>query len=441
MFKRNFVLVLSLAFLVSLFTSTAFAGEMQKSLLEKVQQPEKQLTKAEFVALLAQAAELPTPGKSVTLPSEVPADAWYAADLKAALAAGIYNGATPEQGLTKAQAVTFISRVLGTPNEEAPGVAAPESAKNHWSYVPYSWLLKDGIVNTAFNLEEGLTGVEGASLLETTFGTVKEAKAIAEQSQAAQLEIKTLRTNGDISMNIKANPAVPAQDIPANLGMKATFAQEVNYDQGFFQKFSMTMTGLPVPPVEVEQYIVNQGLYMKMPNPQTGQAEWLKMPAGALPDITEMLKQQSKFMQLPKELDQYFHYRLVGEEKIGDKAYHKLSFYGHIPDLSQFMKLIGGQMGITPEVMKNLEQSGQLIKGLHVTGTMLIEKDSNLLEKQNMNMFITMADQFEGQPIPFKSFSGNFNFTFKDYGSQIEIILPAEAEKAQELPVPTTQLN
>lgn len=435
MLKRSFALICSLALLLCLFTSPALAGELQDSLLQRVEQPTKQLTRAEFVSLLAQAASLPAPGYSVTLPAEVPADAWYAADLKTALAAGIYNGATPNQPITKAQAITFISRVLGTPGEEAPAVAAPEAAKNHWSYVPYSWLYKDGIVDASFNLEGFLTATEAATLLDKTFGTAQEAKDIVEKSQAAHLNAKTMRTNGDINLSIKPNPAVPVKDMPANLGMKASFVQEVNYDQGISQKFSMTISGLPVPPIEMEQYMVSEGVYMKMPNMQTGQAEWLKMPASMFPDITEMMKQQSQYIKISKELDQYFRYRLVGEKKIGDKTYYEISLYGRIPDLTQFMKLFSGQMGLTPEVMKSFEQSGKLIKDLYLTGTTLINKDTDLTEKQTMTMLVTLADEFEGQPVPLKSFYGNFNCAFKDYGTEINITLPEGAANAQEVPV------
>ncbi|SHE49978.1 DUF6612 family protein [Desulforamulus putei] len=442
MLKRSLVLLLSLSILLTLFASSVFAGELQKTLLDKLPQPGDKLTRAEFVSMLVQAAELPAPAKSVALPLDVPADAWYAGDMKTALAAGIISGTAkntvnPDQPVTQAQAAVMLSRVLRTPDVEAPGPLPTPVPNSHWAFVPFTWLVKEGIVEPTVKPDAFLTPAEGAALLDRAFGTAKEAKEIMEKSQAAQAAVKTLRGTGDMSMNMKANPAVPVQGVPSYIGMKANVAYEMNLDQGLHQQFTMTITGLPqtIPPMEVEQYMVADGMYMKMKDPMSSQVKWVKMPAGSVPDFVELMKQQTKFMQLPKEFDKYFHYRLLGEKKIDDKTFYELSFFGNIPNLSQFMNMVGSQAGLSQDMLKSLEQSGSMVRGISMVGKILIDQEKFYADQLNASAVIVFADKFEGKPFPMKSLTATFNFLYKDYGTKIDIKLPAEAARAEVLPL------
>lgn len=437
--KRLNVLCLTFIFMLTLFTTSAFGEELQQTLLDKLPQKGEKLTRAEFVSMLVTAAELPAPTSTVILPQDLPANAWYTADMKAALAAGIIKGSgqnaiSPNDTITQAQAVALLSRVMNLPSIEAPGPVATPVTKTHWAYVPYTWLVKEGIVDYNANAEQAMTPEAAAALLDKVFGTSKQAKEIVEKSQAAHNKVKTLRTTGDMTMNMQANPAAPNQQMPANISMKAKVTQEMNLDQGLHQQFNLTMTGLPMdmPPMEMDQYMVAEGLYMKMKDPE-GKESWVKMTDNSVPNFVELMQQQSKVMGVPKEMDKYFRYRVVGEKKIGDKTYQELSFYGNINNLSEFMSLLGNQTGLTEELTKNLDQSSKMIKSITMVGKMYVDPKTYYADRLNTAAIVVFTDKFEGEAFPIKSLTVNFDFAYKDFGSKIEIKLPKEAATAQEM--------
>ncbi len=399
------------------------------------------LTRAEFTVMLVQAAELPAPTGPVTLPLDVPANAWYAEILKTALAKGVVKGTagntfSPNQPITQAQAVVLVSRVLGLPGVPAPGQLTTPVPNNHWAFVPFTWLVKDGIVDASVPPDIVLTPVAGATLLEKVFGSAREAKDIAAKSKSAQAGIKTTRVTGTMSMSMQPNPAVQVQGMPTNMNMQAKVAMEMNLDQGFHQQFTMTILGLPqpMPSMEIEQYMVAEGMYMKIKDPITGEQKWFKMPEGTMPNFVELMKQQSTLMQLPKELEDLFRYRLLGEKTIGSNTFYELAFYGNIPDLAQFMNLVGAQAGLSPELKKSFEQTSSLISGISMSGKMLVNKDNYLTDSLNGSAVVTFADQFQGQAFPLKSIAAQLNFNYKDYNANIEIKLPEAAAKAEVIP-------
>lgn len=439
--KRLNVLFLTLVFMLTLFTTSAFAGEMQQKLLDKLPQKGEQLTRAEFISMLVTAAELAAPTSStVSLPQDVPTDAWYAADMKVALAAGVIKGSgqntiSPNDKITQAQAVAILSRVMNLPSSEAPGPVATPVAKTHWAYVPYTWLVKEGIVDYNTQAEQALTPDAAAALLDKVFGTTKQAKEIIEKNQAAQAKVTTQRTSGDMTLTVQTNPAAANQQIPANISMKAKVIQEINLEQGLRQQFNMTINGLPmdIPTIEMDQYMVAEGLYMKMSDPTTGEDSWIKMTDDTMPNIVELMQQQSKVMGVPQEMDKYFRYRVVGEKKLGDKTYQELSFYGNIDNLSEFMSMLGNQTGLTEELTKNLDQASQMIKGITMVGKMYVDPKTYYAERVNVSAVVNFADKFEGEAFPIKSVTINCDFDYKDFGSKIEVKLPKEAATALEM--------
>ncbi|CCO07963.1 S-layer homology domain-containing protein [Desulforamulus hydrothermalis] len=440
--KRKPILLLVLVVLLTFSANAALAGDLQQTLLDKLPQPKDKLTRAEFIAMLVQAAALPAPASPVTLPPDVPADAWYAGDLKAALAAGIISGSAkqtvnPNQPITQAQAVVLLSRVLRTPGIEAPGPLPTPVPNSHWAFVPFTWLIKEGLVSPAVNPEAHLTPAEGAALLDKAFGSGKLAKEIMEKSQAAQAGLKTLRGTGNMSMIIKANPAVPVQGVPSSISMQAKVNYEINTEQGLHQQLSMNFGGLPqtMPAIEMEQYMVAEGMYMKMKDPLTAESKWMKMPAGSMPDFVELMQQQNKFMQLPSEFDKYFRYRLVGEKTIGQKNYYELAYFGNIPDLNQFMKMLGSHVGMSQDMLKSFEQSGSIVRSITMTGKILVDKEKYFADQSTASAVVVFNDKLNGQPFPMQLINATFNFSYQDYGSKIDIKLPAEAAKAEVLPL------
>ncbi|RYD06633.1 hypothetical protein N752_02890 [Desulforamulus aquiferis] len=278
MYHRKILSYVAIILISLIFASTAWAGNMQQSLLEKLPEPGEQLTRAEFVSMLVTAANIPVPAKTVYMPLDVSTGAWYAEDIKAALAAGIINHSSgdtiyPNEPITQAQAVALISRVLGLPGLEAPG-PLPAPAPDHWAKIPYSWLIKEGILNTPISPEKVMTPIEGASLLNKVFGTSLEAEELYKKSQAAHTNIKTMRVTGNMIMSVEGNPNFSQAMPPETVQVRSNVTIEMNQEQGLSQKLIMNMSGLPeqTPPVEMEQYLLADGIHMKLKDPKTGAA-------------------------------------------------------------------------------------------------------------------------------------------------------------------------
>lgn len=80
--------------------------------------PNRTMSRAEFAALINRVAGLTAGSASISRYTDVPADAWYRADLAKALAAGYLSGVTqttmaPNATITREQAISMVARVLG----------------------------------------------------------------------------------------------------------------------------------------------------------------------------------------------------------------------------------------------------------------------------------------------------------------------------------------
>ncbi|SFR05752.1 S-layer homology domain-containing protein [Desulfoscipio geothermicus] len=425
--NRITVLVFVLLFSIS---SLAYAAPLQKSQLLDVLpgEPGAELTRAEFGAMLVKAADLQHGNSVEKLPADVNADAWYADSIKTLLSADIIRGfadgtVKPDKAISQTEAVVMVARALGLPRVE-PARAVGDKislADSHWAHDTYSWMVSEGLV-TGVNAKQTMTPDAGAALLVNVFGTADECAEINAKIETANKDIKSLRMAGDMQMQMDMGQAPDVQT-------KASMQSELVLDKGMHMVME---TAVPVKGEEksftVEQYMTNEGIFMNMPDPATNKASWKRIPKDMLPNMMDLLKQQSN--PLSEEMKKMFHFRYLGEENLGDREVIKMAFYGEIKDFSQMLAALGQ---FNSQLQQTVSQAGGLLKSVSYLGKMYVDKETYLPVQVKNFSVVTYADKFQGQPFPIKSIRVEYDFKYSDYNQEINITLPEEALQAEEL--------
>ncbi|MDI6907853.1 MAG: S-layer homology domain-containing protein [Thermoanaerobacterales bacterium] len=409
------------------------------------------LTRGDFAVLLNAAAELSAAPADTALPADIAPGSPAADAVKNLLAAGILRGYPGggigiSQPVTRAQAAVFISRTLGLPTAVDPGtVAGLEGIKGHWAYRPYAWMVREGLMDIGAP-DEQMTVADGVALLAKVFGPVEKARQINEQSRVAQKDVKTMRMQGQmaIEMNMRAIPdaGIPA-GMPQDLRATADISLEMNLEQGMHEAITME---IPVPEekqplkVQVDYYYTSEGVYFNVTDPATGKSEWQKMPEGLMPDFTEMMKQSlaQTANPVPPEIEKMFYYRYLGEEQVNGRAVYKMSSYGQIRDFARFMDLFASQLGgqLNNQFNEMLKMTEALIEAMHISGVAYIDKETLVPLKMDMLLVMGFTPQFMGEPNPMESVAIDYDLTFSDFNGEINIVLPAEAKDAPVMEMP-----
>lgn len=213
---------------------------------------------------------------------------------------------------------------------------------------------------------------------------------------------------------------------------------------------SAAKDGRRLPELEMEQYLVGGKTYVKMTDPATGKAEWMRLPESAAPDLEALMKESLEAGKLsggriPEELKPYFHYQLLGTaEKDGRKIF-EIGYYGRIDDLAAFLKLavpesLRGTLG-GPQFERSLGEAGKLIKSISYWGRDCINADDYLPCGGELRTVLSFADQFQGEAVPFELIEVRMRVEECACGDQIKIELPPEALQAREMPQPQEEIG
>jgi hypothetical protein len=424
---RLTILVFALLFSLS---SIAYAAPLnERQLLDVLPgEPGAELTRAEFGAMLVKAADLHTGNDTTKLPADVDADAWYADSIKTLLSAGIIRGfadgtVKPDKAISQSEAVVMVARALGLPQVESTRAIGDKIslADSHWAHDTYSWMVSEGLV-TRVNAKQILTPDDGAALLVNVFGTAGKCAEINAKIEAANKDIKSLRMAGDMQMQMDMGQAPGVQT-------KASMQSELVLDKGMHMVME---TAVPVKGEEksitMEQYMTNEGIFMNMPDPATNKASWKRIPKDMFPNMMDLLKQQSN--PLSEEVKKMFHFRYLGEEKLGDREVIKMAFYGEIKDFSQMLAAMGQ---FNSQLQQTVSQAGGLLKSVSYLGKMYVDKETYLPVQVKNFSVVTYADKFQGQPFPIKSIRTEYEIKYSDYNQEIDITMPEEALQAEVL--------
>lgn len=416
-----------------------------------------ELSRGAFAALLVEAAQVPPVAEQVALPADVDADAWYAAGVATLYQNGILRGypdGTVGAGnpVTRQEAVALVSRVLGLPEGAAAAGEVPGLAESSWAYVPYSWLFTWGLVSGDDPAAKMTVG-EAAKFLAQVFGSDPEAEAIIEKAYQVQQEIKGLSFTGDMALTMRPRAGLP--DMPPGLKeikMTGNITSEIILPATLHQSMKMEL-GLPsellgpeapsVPPLEMEQYLVDGVMYQKMPDPTTGEVKWVRVPEEAMPDMEALMQEiwENEFYQqaVPEELRPYLHYRLLGTTELNGRQVYKIVSYGRIDDLAAFMQAAlpenMQEMLLDPQSQEGLGNINDLIQMMSFWSVSYVGVDDYLTYGEEFQAVVGFGEEVMGEAFPIDVMEMQMSAHDYRYGDDIVVELPPEALEAEELPL------
>lgn len=457
--RKVVLILLVLLFSVCAGASLALAQPLDRGELLGVfpQAPDlnEPVARGAFGAMLVKAANLPAVSGQVYRARDVDPGSWYAPALATLRERGIMAGypdgtLRPGQPVTGAEAAVMVARALGlfgTPGQPEAGPLKPD----HWASSLYNWLVNQGLVSARSEPEGALTVGEAADFLARIFGSDPQAVDIVEKSGRAQAGVKAMRFKSNIDMVMQPRAGMAGQvpvlsgsgQISAELVLPATMHQVARWR--FEAAGGPAAEGGRLPELETEQYLVGGKMYMKMTDPATGKAEWMRLPENALPDLEALMKESLEAGKMgaggmPEGLKPYFHYQLLGTaEKDGRKVF-EIGYYGRIDDLAAFFKLAvpeslrGTLDGLQFE--RSLDKAGKLVRSISYWGRDYINADDYLPCGGELRTVLSFADRFQGEALPFELIEMRMRVEECAYGEQIKIELPPEALQAREMPPP-----
>lgn len=132
-----------------------------------------------------------------TLPfTDVPSDAWYYDDLYYAWYNGLIKGTSdttfePDATTTRAQAVTVLYRIAGSPNVSGLSEPFTDVSENHWAHDAIVWAYENAIVKgydaTTFGPDDGLTRGQFVAIMHRYAGSPQVSGDLGVFSDSADI--------------------------------------------------------------------------------------------------------------------------------------------------------------------------------------------------------------------------------------------------------------
>ncbi|MDI3481694.1 MAG: hypothetical protein PWQ97_1349 [Tepidanaerobacteraceae bacterium] len=395
------------------------------------------LSRGAFAAMLAYAAGI-SPAEDIAqdeLPPDVEKDAWYAPQVAALYKSNIFKGYPgkkiyPENPITGIEAIALIARALGVPEQSpAEDVDVKGINRDHWGYVFYSWLEKEGLGFGIEDVEKPIKPEEAAKMLVSVFGTDKEAKAIVDEANEKNKDVNSMRAKGTISMKIN----IASSDgtlLPINTD--ATFNSEISKDMMLHQTMEASVPNITssgdAQKVVIEEYMDKDYIYIQTFT-QDGQQKWIKMknPVPMVFD-KQYISQQREIM---KGFEGMVHYRLLGKEMLDGKEVYKMAIYSRINDMAKLFDMLGS---IGEQEKMTLSEANSIIKSIYTSGIMYIGIEDGLAYKADMAATISMdAEKQAGSPAVINSMEMEMSYDYYDYNKNITVEIPDEAKNAEEI--------
>ncbi|AMA72298.1 MULTISPECIES: S-layer homology domain-containing protein [Aneurinibacillus] len=429
--KRNIAVtgLLSLTMLTGVPAVNVLAAEP----VTTMQAQTEQMTRGEFFVMLARAIDLPEAEAQYSY-KDVERDSELARIVSKLQANGVLSGyddgmVYPKQVLKEGEAIAMLSRALGIPEQEVPGVKSPLPS-SHWAHNTASWLAAVNFDYKWDNLERPLTKQVAEALIQQMLSTSDSTKKLLEESQKAQRDVRSFRMEGTVAFSMEGNEKTLAS-LPeetrkemlqgVSMNIKSTF--EVP-DKMYIQTSMKAPAALEKEGMDhmaFEQYILGKDMYMKMPDNLSGGMEhssgWVKMKNGFPIDMKAMVEQMSG---IPPQLEKKLFYRDLGEGKI--------AFQGRIDKLSDLTSMMNGMQGMTD----TLKEAEGVIGSIYMQGVMELDPATKLVKRIQTQTAVTYKDNIED--MPFKRMIMTQDMKYSDYNDNLKVQLPEEAKKAKELP-------
>ncbi|MGI6484759.1 MAG: DUF6612 family protein [Tepidanaerobacteraceae bacterium] len=389
------------------------------------------LSRGAYAVALCYAANIPE-AEVETLPfADLGGDEWYLGAVGALQQKGILKGFPDgklygDNDITGIEAAALLARTFGVMEGPDTDVELEGLQKDHWGYTLYAWLASEGLTLDDELLLAPISAEMAAKFLEKAFYTAEEARFIIDMSNRANAEVSSLKLKGQLYIKIQ----VEGEDGQTQtIKPTATFNSEYSKD-GIIHQTVKTIIPGNGPTVEVEQFIDNDYIYTCAQD-EVGEKTWFKMknPVPQVFDQSYLSQQQN----LIKSIKEVVHYRIIEKEVLEDREKYKIALYSRMDDFSKVFDMIGY---LSSEEKQNLIEANQLLKDIFIRG--LFEIDSKDYFVHNANLIIT-ADMDSGkQPESrqvIKSIVIDAFYEYYDYNVEVDVEIPAEALKAEEIVV------
>lgn len=418
--KASYLLLMTVL-LVIILAGTAWAQDGTSELAGTDSETDAVLTRGEFSAMLV---------KALNMEGDLtPANLLVEKGIMKGYPGGELN---LDRGIARVEAVALVARSLGLRD----GIAPPEGTKNllpdgHWGDNLYSWLDRQGLVSG--EPSQILNKEQGAAFLEQVFSTSPEVEQILRtcRERGQEKDCQTMRTvmSGSVNMNPRAGVDGAEEILQFDARMK--IVQEMALPDRIHQMTTVSgeIAGEDAMEFTMESYICGGEMYVQVPDPINGEAQWYRYPQGFLPDMEQLMKQaQQQTEPVPPELQEFLHYQLLGTTEINGEKVYEIAFYGRVDDFQKFLKATMGQLGDLQQLDLDqmLGQVASLLDSMSYWGIEYVGVDDYLTKGAEFTSLITYVDEWEGEPVPMEALEMTMKIEELSYGEDLTIELPQE---------------
>lgn len=380
------------------------------------------ITRGEFFNLVVEHLNLETASLNRELPIDVKEGSEYVNAVKVLMSRGIINGFPDgtvrlDQKVTNQEAAYILARFLNIEDKNALSALAKEFS---------------------VSFEGEFISVDRAKkLVQATLSSDEKALKWIEKMTIVQSEATSFRSSADMIMSMMMDLGDLEHDleIPTNMNMTSSLKMDFNVLEGLHQIMTMSMPlgipGMPDMEMKMEQYFVPEGIFMKIDDPETGEAMWMDMSDTMPFSFEELMVMNRDSLQLSLELNnKFFFYRDLGTEEVDGKVMRKIKMDGKIDSLTEMMGMLN-----------NVLQDGSLIPledeipemKMGMSGYIWIDEETALPYRQTLDMSMKYTEVTDDLVMPIEM-TIFMDMTFTDFNEVNGISLPEEAKNAEKLP-------
>ncbi|GAA3402822.1 DUF6612 family protein [Paenibacillus hodogayensis] len=378
------------------------------------------VTRGQFMKQVADYLQLSPQSKDAALPSDVGAQSEYAAPVRALIERHIIDGYPdgtfrPDQPITQLEAGYILARFLGLDDNNA---LTQLESKFGIRFADATLVLPDA----------------AQQAIRTSLQNDAKVLEWLKQSSLKQAGLKTYKVDMEQVMNMRLKDgAAEAAGLGAD-GLRTSAKSSIAFDMEKGMHMITHMTN-PVPgasdTLEMEQYIVPEGSFMKMPG-ITASGGWVNM-SKQMPFSFEQLMQLQKDSASMNQalLQNTFFYRDLGTEQVDGKTLRKIAVNGKIHDFKQIMTSLGSSLN-DASFSQMLESGAEELKNmsLSMNGTLWLDDATQLTTKTELSMNVAYGAT---EAMPLEGMDMTVSATYSDYDKPVQVVLPEEAKKAPEL--------
>ncbi|TDQ36089.1 S-layer homology domain-containing protein [Aureibacillus halotolerans] len=385
-----------------------------------VYQTPEVIGRGEFFEKLVDRLELEPLDGDFDWPVDVNEDSRYADAIKTLIQRGALKGypgdkIQPERPLFDIEAAEILSRLLHVDKDTA--IVDLDQL--------YNLSMEDGTF---------VTENEATEIFENALVTDESGLEWINASTDAAAEVTSFEADANMTFSVELSDEMLAElgeEFASMLSIDASLAMAYDEESGIHQVITFDVPEMdPSLPetISIEQYVVKDGIYMNMPNLETGEDEWVKIPADDAYPIAyeEMLKTQSGSIELYKQLNgELFFYEDLGS--VNDTR--EIAFRGLVPSINELLSLLQSNAAMDEQMDVVFEDLGSFDASVGISGTIWVDENSKHVSRQLADATVTFDDQSLG----IEAINIWMDMAIQNYNSTETIVLPEAAKNAEEI--------